>query len=152
MWRQCAHSAVLPGVPLCSRSGRSTPPCTRGHGRCDETLQDCIPKSVSYVSENPSCSNSFYSWYRWFFTSIKWKKWEEIFVKLKHVVWSRAGRNVLLPVAFLTKMHLSNNSFFQYDYIFVLISMCCFAKAHWTFFLCLIPYIFSQTQRHYSLS
>lgn len=44
----------------------------------------------------------------------------------------------------------TNKYFFHYDYIFVLISMSCFSKAHWTFFLYLIPYNFCQPQRHLS--
>lgn len=147
MWRQCAHSAVLPGEPLCSRSERSTPPCMQGHGRCDETLQDYISKSVSYISENLSVQILFIPGTGGSLLLLNERSEKRFLSSSKHVELVE-----MLSVTFLTKMHLPNNSFFQYDYIFVLISMCCFAKAHWTFFLCLIPYTFSKTQRHYYLS
>lgn len=97
----------------------------QGHGRCDETLQDYISKSVSYISENLSVQILFIPGTGGSLLLLNERSEKRFLSSSKHVELVE-----MLSVTFLTKMHLPNNSFFQYDYIFVLISMCCFAKAH----------------------
>lgn len=126
MWRQCAHSAVLPGGLLWCKCGRSILLCTWGHGRWDETLQDCILKPVPCFSEKPSCSNSFFPGTGGSSLLLNERSEKRFLSSWKYVIWSGAGWNALLPGAFLTKIHLPNKQIFSSRTVFLSWFPCAF--------------------------
>lgn len=148
MWWRCTRSLVLPGGVALAW------PCSAGLADPSySTHEDTRDVMGSYWIVFPNLSLTslktfpvqiLISWYRWFFTSIKQQKEEEILssseVELVEMFYYQ--------FLFLLKYAFTAKKFFQYDYIFAFSSICCASKAHWTFFLPLIPCNFSQLQTH----